>query len=484
MLEQIDYKTIFHYFEEISKVPRGSYHNEKISDYLVQFAKERGIAYRQEQCGNVIFWKPASADCRSGKTVMMQGHMDMVCVCEDDSHDFETEGLNLQIHGDWLEAEKTTLGGDDGIALAYILAVFADDMLTHPALEAVITVDEEVGMEGASVLDASDLKADYLINIDNEEEGVLLVSCAGGASVDVFLEGTLEKQKGTPVEICLSGLCGGHSGTEIAKHPANASILMGRLLQGVQEEIYLQTITGGDKDNVITGKAFATILCTGDVSVLCDRLQQRKEQLCQEFVAAEPNLSIEIVPGEKKEMEAFSNTFTKQLLDYLNLTITGVQVMSAQVPGMVESSLNLGIVKTELGKIHLAYSVRSQKETYKDYMISQIKVLASHIFVGETKAEVVVRGEYPAWDYKEDSVLREVMTSCYEKRFEESPRVEGIHAGLECGILLQKLPNLDIVSMGPEIQDIHTVKEKLSISSAKRNYDYLLDVLAALAELV
>ena len=472
MLEQIDYKTIFHYFEEISKVPRGSYHNEKISDYLVQFAKECGIAYRQEECGNVIFRKPASADCRSGKTVMMQGHMDMVCVCEDDSHDFETEGLNLQIHGDWLEAEKTTLGGDDGIALAYILAVFADDTLTHPALEAVITVDEEVGMEGASVLDASDLKADYLINIDNEEEGVLLVSCAGGASVDVFLEGTLEKQKGTPVEVCLSGLCGGHSGTEIAKHPANASILMGRLLQGVQEEIYLQTITGGDKDNVITGKTSATILCTGDVSALCDRLQQRKEQLCQEFVAAEPNLSIEIVSGEKKEMEVFSNTFTKQLLDYLNLTITGVQVMSAQVPGMVESSLNLGIVKTELGKIHLAYSVRSQKETYKDHMISQIKALVSHIFVGETKAEVVVRGEYPAWDYKEDSVLREVMTSCYEKRF------------LECGILLQKLPNLDIVSMGPEIQDIHTVKEKLSISSAKRNYDYLLDVLAALAELV
>lgn len=206
-------------------------------------------------------------------------------------------------------------------------------------------------MEGASVLDASDLKADYLINIDNEEEGVLLVSCAGGASVDVFLEGTLEKQKGTPVEVCLSGLCGGHSGTEIAKHPANASILMGRLLQGVQEEIYLQTITGGDKDNVITGKTSATILCTGDVSALCDRLQQRKEQLCQEFVAAEPNLSIEIVSGEKKEMEVFSNTFTKQLLDYLNLTITGVQVMSAQVPGMVESSLNLGIVKTELGKI-------------------------------------------------------------------------------------------------------------------------------------
>ena len=481
MLEQIDYKTIFHYFEEISKVPRGSYHNEKISDYLVQFAKERGIAYRQEECGNVIFRKPASADCRSGKTVMMQGHMDMVCVCEDDSHDFETEGLNLQIHGDWLEAEKTTLGGDDGIALAYILAVFADDTLTHPALEAVITVDEEVGMEGASVLDASDLKADYLINIDNEEEGVLLVSCAGGASVDVFLEGTLEKQKGTPVEVCLSGLCGGHSGTEIAKHPANASILMGRLLQGVQEEIYLQTITGGDKDNVITGKTSATILCTGDVSALCDRLQQRKEQLCQEFVAAEPNLSIEIVSGEKKEMEVFSNAFTKQLLDYLNLTITGVQVMSAQVPGMVESSLNLGIVKTELGKIYLAYSVRSQKETYKDHMISQIKALVSHIFVGETKAEVVVRGEYPAWDYKEDSVLREVMTSCYEKRFEESPCVEGIHAGLECGILLQKLPNLDIVSMGPEI---HTVKEKLSISSAKRNYDYLLDVLAALAELV
>ena len=322
MLEQIDYKTIFHYFEEISKVPRGSYHNEKISDYLVQFAKERGIAYRQEKCGNVIFWKPASPDCRSGKTVMMQGHMDMVCVCEDDSHDFKTEGLNLQIQGDWLEAEKTTLGGDDGIALAYILAVFADDTLTHPALEAVITVDEEVGMEGASALDASGLKADYLINIDNEEEGVLLVSCAGGASVDVFVEGTLEKRSGTPVEICLSGLCGGHSGTEIDKHPANASILLGRLLQGVQDDIYLKTITGGDKDNVITAKATATILCTGDASVVCERLQQRKEQLCQEFVAAEPDLTIEVVPGEKKEMEVFSSCFTKQLL------MTDIQILT------------------------------------------------------------------------------------------------------------------------------------------------------------
>lgn len=483
MLEQIDYKTIFHYFEEISKVPRGSYHNEKISDYLVQFAKERAIAYRQETCGNVIFWKPASPDCCSTKTVMMQGHMDMVCVCEDDSHDFATEGLNLQIHGDWLEAEKTTLGGDDGIALAYILAVFADDTLTHPALEAVITVDEEVGMEGASSLDASDLKADYLINIDNEEEGVLLVSCAGGASVDVCVEGTREKQSGIPVEICLAGLCGGHSGTEIDKHPANASILLGRLLQGVKEDICLHTITGGDKDNVITPKAAATILCTGEASAVCDCLQQTKEQLCQEFVAAEPNLTIDIIPGERTEMEVFSGSFTKQLLDYLNLTITGVQVMSAQVPGMVESSLNLGIVKTGAGQIQMSYSVRSQKQTYKEYMVSQVRTLAARIFDGEAKASVTVRGEYPAWDYKQDSVLRQVMTSCYEKRFGESPRVEGIHAGLECGILLQKMPDLDIVSMGPEIQDIHTVKERLSISSAKRNYDYLLDVLSALAEM-
>lgn len=483
MLEQIDYKTIFHYFEEISNVPRGSYHNEKISDYLVQFAKERGIAYRQEPCGNVIFWKPASADCHSGKTVMMQGHMDMVCVCEDASHDFEKEGLHLRIKGDWLDAEKTTLGGDDGIALAYILAVFADDTLTHPALEAVITVDEEVGMEGASALDASDLKADYLINIDNEEEGVLLVSCAGGASVDVLVEEKPEKQKGTPVEVRLSGLCGGHSGTEIDKHPTNASILLGRLLQGVKEEIWLHRITGGDKDNVITGKAEATILCRKDVSAVCETLLAKREQLCQEFVAAEPNLKIEILRGEEKEMEVFSNAFTAQLIDYLNLTITGVQVMSAQVPGMVESSLNLGIVKTMPGKIQMSYSVRSQKESYKEYMIAQIQALVSHIFNGETKGEVVVRGEYPAWDYKEDSVLRNVMISCYEKRFGEKPRVEGIHAGLECGILLQKLPDLDIVSIGPEIQDIHTVKEKLSISSAKRNYDYLLDVLAALAEL-
>ena len=482
VLSNLEPKKVFYYFEEITKIPHGSGNVEQISDFLVDFAKAHKLFYIQDAMKNVIMVKEATPGYENEPVVILQGHMDMVAVQTPDcTMDMKTEGLKVGIDGDSVYAENTSLGGDDGIAVAYALALLDSEDIRHPRLEVIITVDEEVGMEGASALDASGLKADYLINIDNEEEGVLLVSCAGGASVDVFVEGTLEKRSGTPVEICLSGLCGGHSGTEIDKHPANASILLGRLLQGVQDDIYLKTITGGDKDNVITAKATATILCTGDASVVCECLQQRKEQLCQEFVAAEPDLTIEVVPGEEKEMEVFSSCFTKQLLDYLNLTITGVQVMSAQVPGMVESSLNLGIVKTEFGKIHLAYSVRSQKETYKDYMISQIRALVSHIFVGETKAEAVVRGEYPAWDYKEDSVLREVMTSCYEKRFGEDPRVEGIHAGLECGILLQKLPNLDIVSMGPEIRDIHTVKERLSISSAKRNYDYLLDVLAALA---
>lgn len=481
MLVQKDDKTIFHYFEEISKVPRGSYHNEKISDYLVGFAKEQGLSYRQEPCGNVIIRKPASPGCITQKTVMLQGHMDMVCVCEGDSHDFEKEGLHLQIHGDWLEAENTTLGGDDGIALAYILAILADDSLMHPALEAVITVDEEVGMEGASALDATDLKADYLINIDNEEEGVLLVSCAGGASVDVWWEGTREKKEGTHFTIELSGLCGGHSGTEIASHPTNASILLGRLLQELPSYVSLISINGGDKDNVITSKAWVELLCHGDMEDFCDMLERKKKMIFEELAAEEPGLQIKILSEQDREVEVFSWEFTKTFLDYLNLTITGVQKMSAKIPGMVESSLNLGILQTKGSVISLGYSVRSQKESYKKYMISQITSLTDHLCNASARGRCQVRGEYPAWDMRENSTLRKIMEGSYERMFGKKPRVEGIHAGLECGILLHKMPDLDIVSMGPEIQNIHTVKERLSISSAKRNYDYLLDVLEKLA---
>lgn len=484
MLESIDYKKIFTYFEEISEIPRGSYHNEKISAYLVDFAREHGLEYRKDEANNVIIKKPASADCVNQEPVMLQGHMDMVCVSKDGAHDFQREGLPLKINGDYIFSEGTTLGGDDGIALAYSLAILDSDDYTHPPIEAVFTTDEEVGMDGASALDASDLKAKRLINMDNEEEGVLLVSCAGGASADITFSESKEKKSGTEIFIEVSGLAGGHSGTEIDKHPLNASILLGRVLFMSWKEHPFQIIsfTGGDKDNVITSQANAHVLCEGDGKELAEALEKNAACVTEEIAAAEPDAVFAIHEPFRCDESCFSESYTKGVLSFLNLVITGVQVMSSDVPGMVESSLNMGVAKTTEEGIAFAFSLRSQKESYRDYMLDKLERLSECVMPEGIKSSFHVRGEYPAWDYKKDSVLRELMIEEFRRIFGREPEVKGIHAGLECGILAKKIPGIDIVSMGPDIHDIHTVHEKMSISSAKRNFDFVLGVLEKLAK--
>lgn len=490
MLESIDYKNIFKYFEEISQVPRGSYHNEKISEYLVEFAKSHGLDYRMDDARNVVIKKPASEDCKNQEPVMLQGHMDMVCVSTDGSHDFQNEPLPIRIEGDYVYSEGTTLGGDDGIALAYMLAVLDSDAYTHPPIEAVFTTDEEVGMDGARALDVSDLKAKTLINIDNEEEGILLVSCAGGASADVRWKGKKENREGSCLRVSVNGLAGGHSGTEIDKHPTNASILLGRLLAGAYQKIpfFLAAFEGGDKDNVITGAADATILCEDRTCAeeLSKILTDRAAELMGELQSQEPDVTIGIRKPEQSELPCFDRTFTETVLSFLNLVITGVQVYSSDVPGMVESSLNMGVARTEETGISLAFSLRSQKRSYKDYMIEKLALLARCLASGSQKEQISyefrIRGEYPAWDYKRDSKLRERMVEEFRNCFGREAKVEGIHAGLECGIFSEKIPGMDIVSFGPDIQNIHTVHERLSIPSAKRNFDYFIRVLERLAE--
>ncbi|MCM1245312.1 MAG: aminoacyl-histidine dipeptidase [Roseburia sp.] len=484
MLESIDYKKIFTYFEEISNVPRGSYHNEKISEYLVRFAKEHDLSYRVDEAKNVIIKKPASADCTNPEPVMLQGHMDMVCVSKDGTHDFEKEGLPLRIEGDYIYSEGTTLGGDDGIALAYALAILDSDEYTHPPIEAVFTTDEEVGMDGASALDTSDLKAKRLINMDNEEEGVLLVSCAGGASVDISFSEKKRKKSGAEIIVEVSGLAGGHSGTEIDKHPLNASILLGRLLFMTWNEHPFQIIsfTGGDKDNVITSSANVRLLCEGDGTELAEALRKNAACVREEICGSEPEAVFTVGEPAAGSEFCFSEDYTKGVLSFLNLVITGVQVMSSDVPGMVESSLNMGVAKTEEDGMVFAFSLRSQKESYRDYMFRQLETLSTCVMPAGITSSFRVRGEYPAWDYKRDSVLRDLMAEEFRRVFGREPEVKGIHAGLECGILAKKIPGIDIVSMGPDIHDIHTVHEKLSISSAKKNFDFVLGVLEKLAK--
>lgn len=483
MLEAIDYKKVFSYFEEISNIPRGSYHNEKISSYLVQFAEEHGLSYRVDDALNVVIKKPACGGGSSREAVMLQGHMDMVCVSEGVSHDFLTEGLDLRIDGDHIYAEGTTLGGDDGIAVAYMLALLDGDEYTHPPIEAVFTTDEEVGMNGASALDASDLEAKMLLNIDNEEEGVLLVSCAGGARAQVRFNGSRTKRKGSFIDVSVSGLAGGHSGTEIAKHPLNASIFLGRLLASAHEKYPFQlcSFEGGDKDNVITNAASAYIFCESQADGLAECLSNLAVDLTKELRAQEPELTVIVMEPENKEDTCFDAAFTEAVLSFLNLTITGVQVFSADIPGMVESSLNMGVAKTEETGMAFGFSVRSQKKSYKEHMIHQLSLLAREAARNRTEYAFETWGHYPAWDYKRDSKLRDLMVEEFRNCFGREPRVEGIHAGLECGILSEKIPELDIVSFGPDIADIHTVNERLCISSAKNNFDFLVRVLEKLS---
>lgn len=484
MLEKIDNKKIFFYFEQISNVPRGSYHNEKISEYLAAFAKEHGLYCRVDDACNVIIKKAGRGSGAGKDAVMLQGHMDMVCVSKDGVHDFLNEGLPLRVDGDYIYSEGTTLGGDDGIALAYILAILDSDEYVHPPIEAVFTTDEEVGMCGATALDTSDLEAKMLINIDNEEEGVILVSCAGGISVDVEFAGAHVEQKGSRIEVSVSGLAGGHSGTEIGKHPTNASIVLGRLLAAVYEKypFLLVSFQGGSKDNVITDEAVAEISCMRDADGLAEAIADEALKVSKELASEEPELTIVVGEPESSTDSCLNQALTETVLAFLNLTITGVQVYSADVPGMVESSLNMGVAATTDSGMKMGFSLRSQKGSYKEYMLRKLRLTAEKAAGSGVSFTVQTRGDYPAWDYKRDSELRECMVEEFYNCFGRKPRVEGIHAGLECGILSDKMPGLDIVSIGPEICDIHTVNERMSISSAKNNFDYLLKALERLAK--
>lgn len=481
----MDEKRIFHYFEEISRVPRGSYHNEKISQYLVNFAREHHLEYRVDEALNVIMKKPGSKGYEDKMPVMLQGHMDMVCVSEDESHDFENEGLSLRMREDYIDCEGTSLGGDDGIALAYCLALLDGDDYVHPPLEVVFTTDEEVGMDGALALDVSDLRAKRLINIDNEEEGILLVSCAGGASVDVVFEEEKEKVSGKSINVSVGGVIGGHSGTEIAAHPLNASLFLAKILQlaWCRHPFSMLSFEGGNKENVITNAASAQLVCDTDINAreLYECLCEYANVLTEEIRSAQPDVAVLVTEPEETAGYAFTKGYTQCVLRFLNTVITGVQVMSSDVPGMVESSLNMGIAQTEERAMHFGFSLRSQKQSYCEYMLNQIDWLAQSMSKGQISYKFRVRGRYPAWDYRQDSPLRDCMVEVFQEMFGSKPRVEGIHAGLECGILASKILDLDIVSMGPDILDIHTVNERMSISSAKRNFLFLVKVLESLA---
>ena len=468
---------VFQYFEKICSIPHGSRNVEKISNYLVSFAKEHGLKYRQDEKYNVIIWKDGSTGYEQSEPLIIQGHMDMVAVkTADCEKNLETDGLDLEIDGDYLQAKGTSLGGDDGIAVAYALAILDDDSLAHPPIEAVFTVDEEIGMLGAAAIDCSDLRSRIMLNLDSEDEGHLLVSCAGGVTAEAHLPVKWEQTDGEQIRLTVTGLMGGHSGVEIDKGRANACRLLGRTLFTLKDSCHfrLLRLDGGLKDNAIPREATGLFLCEdGDG----ERVIRELEKVYQnEYRQTDP--SIRLVwesTGTKMGQRAMTQHSTEDVIAALVNLPGGIQRMSFDIPGLVQTSLNLGIMITREEEVSFSFSVRSSIGTEKEELVQRIRC-----FMEALGGSVTCTGAYPAWEYREDSPLRELMIQIYEEQYGEKPVVEALHAGVECGLFAGKLQGLDCVSFGPDMDDIHTPKESMNVDSVRRTWDYVIEILRRL----
>lgn len=476
ILENLEPKEVFYYFEEICNIPHGSGNIDAISDYLKKFAASRGLSCIQDEMKNIIIVKEAAPGYEQEEPVMLQGHMDMVAVKKPGaSIDMAKEGLHLAIDGDKLYAQDTSLGGDDGIAVAYALALLDAEDIPHPRLEIVITVDEEVGMDGARGIDLSMLKSRRLINLDSEEEGIFWTSCAGGARVNCSLPLAKREISGKAFLVSIKGLQGGHSGTEIDKERGNANVLMGRLLWEISKgcKAALAEISGGLADNAIPRETHALLyVAPGEERIFKDIVAHVEADLKQELAVKDPDVQIEVIPQlELTHGSAVCGEMLTRAAALLLSVPTGVQAMSADIEGLVETSLNLGILSMD-DELHMEFSVRSSLESAKAYLIDRLKA-----FMELAGGSAKVSGDYPGWAYRQDSPLREKMVRVYESMYGKKPEIAAIHAGLECGIISAKVENLDCVSLGPDMKDIHTTEETLSISSTKRVWEYLLAVL-------
>lgn len=472
---------VFHFFEELCKIPHGSGNTEEISDYLVSFAKERNLKYYQDEFDNVVIYKEASAGYENAPVTILQGHCDMVAEKTPESdHDFEKDGLKLMIEGDFITADGTTLGGDNGIAVAYMMAVLDDETLKHPALECVITSDEEIGLLGAKVLDTSVLKGRYMINMDSEEEGYLWISCAGGLTGISRIPMSYQAMEGEVTEVVIDGLTGGHSGAEIDKIRANANKLMGRFLYELGQRVgfTIAELEGGTKDNAITRKSRALLVIDPEAKEEAEAFAAKYQaDLRKEYSGTDAGICVSLSFEGCREISALSMMSREKAVFFLMNIPYGIEKMSGEIEGLVETSNNIGILKLENGELCASCGVRSSVGSAKFHISDKIQYLTE--FLG---GEYVQEGDYPAWEFKKESRLRDLMTDTYRELFHKEASVKAIHAGLECGLFYDKMPGLDCVSFGPDMQDIHTTEEKLSISSVARMWDYLVKVLENIHE--
>lgn len=467
--------SVFEYFTKLCSIPHGSGNTHGVALWLCDFAREHSLRYYADEHDNVIIFKEASPGREGVSPVILQGHIDMVCEKTVDSpKDMSSEGIDLIIDGDYLTADGTTLGGDNGIAVAMMLALLASDEYEHPPIEAVFTSDEEIGMIGAGYIDVSSLKGKRMLNLDSEAEGYFTVGCAGGNVTVCQIPLDREDYEGTTYKIDISGLQGGHSGIEIDKGRANANILMSRILCDVSSktEIRVISVQGGLKDNAIP-RSCSAVVCTQNPNILIDSCNRFGVVFANEYKGTDSKICITCTKTDYST--PFDLPSTQKLLCMLSAVPDGVQEMSHDIPGLVQTSLNLGILYTDESGMTAKFCVRSSIESQKNMLCNRLSMIT--LYLG---GNVCIEGDYPAWEYSLNSEVRNLVSTVYKELYGNDPVIETIHAGVECGVFASKIPGLDCVSMGPNLTDIHTPGEKVEISSVQRLWDMIIEILKRL----
>lgn len=477
VLGNLEPKSVFGYFEDICSIPHGSGNMNKISQYCVDFAKEHQLEYMVDEMKNVIIIKEATPGYENAEPIILQGHLDMVCEKRPDKEkDFLTEGLDLCTDGKLIWADGTTLGGDDGIAVAYCLALLAAKDLQHPRLEVVLTVDEETGLYGAEAIDLSMLKGKKLINLDSEEEGVFTVGCAGGVTLICDIPVFTEDMEGEVYELKVTGLLGGHSGVEIHKGRGNSNVILGRVLLAIGQKMGLDIIKmeGGSKDNAIPRHSVAQVLIPAEEGAKFEALVKEQEEILKnELHASDAGIRLELTAKGEGNVEVLDATSKVTALHALNNIPNGIQAYSMDMEGLVETSLNMGIMSMDGENLKMSFAVRSSIESAKQYLTDKVLM-----FVDMLGGSCELKGDYPGWAYNPKSDLRETFVKVYREMYGEEPVVEAIHAGLECGLFTKKIDGLDSISVGPNMHNVHTSEETLEVGSVQRTWEFLCRVIA------
>ena len=476
-ISELEPKSVFGYFEELTKIPRGSGDMEKVSKYCVEFAEKHGLFCVRDSANNVIIKKPASEGYESHEPIILQGHLDMVCQKDAGvTIDFLKDGIEAFVDGDFICAKGTTLGADNGIAVAMVLSILADKTLSHPPIEAVFTTDEEIGMIGASALSVEHLLGKRMMNLDSEDPSVVTVSCAGGSDFKIRVPLEFQTVQKPAIMVSVKGLLGGHSGVEIEKGRVNANLLIGRVLNHLQKTVSFDLIrlNGGDKANAIPNSATAMIAAE-DVSTVKKELSAYKEVLTKELLSREPSFSLEFEELAGDTFGVVSDENKETLISMLVLAPNGVLTMSAEIEHLVETSLNLGVLNMDKQEATLLFALRSNKTSA---LLALDEKLTSFAKLFPCICES--GGFYPPWEYTENAKLKTLYQEKFREKFGFTPEAYAIHAGLECGVFASKIPGFDCISVGPDMKDIHTTNERLSISSSKALFELILEILKSL----